>query len=266
MEFGAEDRAALRDAVRSLEYPNYAARIANLIGSPIEATLKRLPQRAQEGIQDATQLAIAKCLDVALRSLETRTRRAPADALHRFMAGVSGAVGGAGGFLALPVELPVSTVIMLRSIASIAASEGEDLSQVEPRLSCLEVFALGGRTDRDNAGETAYYVVRAALTQAIREAAAYISERGIAERGAPVLVRLIASIASRFGIVVSEKAAAQAVPMIGAAAGAAVNLVFTEHFQNMAHGHFTIRRLERKYGPDLVRRAYEREKDLLDGA
>src|SRR5690606_15359215 len=153
------------------------------------------------------------------------------------------------GFLALPVELPVSTVIMLRSIASIAASEGEDLSLVEPRLSCLEVFALGGRTDRDNAGETAYYVVRAALTQAIREAAAYISERGIAERGAPVLVRLIASIASRFGIVVSEKAAAQAVPMIGAAAGAAVNLVFTEHFQNMAHGHFTIRRLERKYGP-----------------
>jgi hypothetical protein len=179
------------------------------------------------------------------------------------MAGVSGAVGGAGGFLALPIELPVSTVIMMRSIANIAASEGEDLDQIESRLACLEVFALGGRTARDDASETAYYVVRAALTQAIREAATYISERGFAHKGAPALVRLIGAIASRFGIVVSEKAAAQAVPLVGAAAGAAVNLVFTEHFQNMAHGHFTIRRLERKYGPEVVREAYERERELL---
>jgi len=263
MDLAAEDRQALRNAVRDLEYPGYAARIANLIGGPIEVTLKRLPQGAQASIQDATQRAIAKCLQVALRSLNPESRQRSDDAFHRFMAGVSGAVGGAGGFLALPIELPISTVIMMRSIASIAASEGEDLEQIEPRLACLEVFALGGRTTRDDASETAYYVVRAALTQAIREAAAYISERGFAERGAPALVRLIAAIASRFGIVVSEKAAAQAVPMVGAAAGAAVNLVFTEHFQNMAHGHFTIRRLERKYGPEVVREAYERDRELL---
>jgi len=42
------------------------------------------------------------------------------------------------------VELPISTAMMLRSIADIAHSQGEDLEDMEARLSCLEVFALGG--------------------------------------------------------------------------------------------------------------------------
>jgi hypothetical protein len=38
-----------------------------------------------------------------------------------------------------------------------------------------------------------------------------------------VLVRVFAQIASRFGIVVTQKLAAQAVPLIGGVGGAAVN-------------------------------------------
>lgn len=38
--------------------------------------------------------------------------------------------------------------------------------------------------------------------------------------GGPVLVRLIAQIASRFGVVVTQKLSAQAVPIIGALGGA----------------------------------------------
>jgi len=56
---------------------------------------------------------------------------------------------------------------------------------------------------------------------------------------------------------VTSKAAAQAVPAIGAIGGAAINLAFIDHFQDMAHGHFIIRRLERTYGPETVRRAYD---------
>jgi hypothetical protein len=37
---------------------------------------------------------------------------------------------------------------MLRSIADIARSEGEDLSDPEAALSCVEVFALGGPVRR----------------------------------------------------------------------------------------------------------------------
>ena len=73
-----------------------------------------------------------------------------------------------------------------------------------------------------------------------------------------VLVRLIATLASRFGIIVSEKVAAQAIPLIGAAGGALINKIFIDHFQNMARGHFIIRRLERRYDKDLIRQEYDK--------
>jgi hypothetical protein len=50
---------------------------------------------------------------------------------------LSGAAGGTFGLAALPVELPVSTTIMLRSIAEIARSEGEDLSDPEASVSTI---------------------------------------------------------------------------------------------------------------------------------
>jgi hypothetical protein len=49
-----------------------------------------------------------------------------------------------------------------------------------------------------------------------------------------------------------------AVPAIGAAGGAAINLLFIDHFQDMAPGHFIVRKLERAYGAELVRAEYER--------
>ena len=83
-----------------------------------------------------------------------------------------------------------------------------------------------------------------------------MAERGLGAEGAPALVRLIGVLSSRFGIVVSEKVAAQAVPVMGAAGGALINTLFIDHFQNMARGHFIVRRLERIYGHDAVERAY----------
>ena len=72
-----------------------------------------------------------------------------------------------------------------------------------------------------------------------------------------MLVRLITQVASRFGAVVTQKAAAQTIPVIGALGGAAVNYAFIDHFQSVARGHFTVRRLERKYGKEIIFAAYE---------
>ena len=96
------------------------------------------------------------------------------------------------------------------------------------------------------------------LAKTVTEAARFIAERGVIEQGAPVLIRFITQVASRFGAVVTQKVAAQALPIIGALGGAAVNYAFIEHFQEMAKGHFTVRRLERAYGKDIVRAEYER--------
>jgi hypothetical protein len=147
---------------------------------------------------------------------------------------------------------------MLRSIADIARSEGEDLSDPETALSCIEVFALGGRTQSDDASESGYFALRGLLAKSVTEAARYLAHRGVIEEGAPVLVRFITQVAARFGIVVTEKVAAQSLPVIGALGGAAVNYIFIEHFQAVALGHFTVRRLERAYGKSLVQAEYER--------
>jgi hypothetical protein len=95
------------------------------------------------------------------------------------------------------------------------------------------------------------------------EAARYAAHRSLLDAGAPPLVRLTAQIAARFGLVVSQKVAAQAVPVIGALGGAAVNAAFMDHFQSMARAHFTVRRLERAYGREAVHAAYLEEKAAL---
>jgi hypothetical protein len=131
------------------------------------------------------------------------------------------------------------------------------LPWLDVRLACLEVLALGGRRGGDDAAGGGYWIVRAALARAVSEAAAFIAERGVAEEGAPPLVRLVALIAARFSTVVTEEVAAKAVPVVGALAGGAVNLLFMRHFQETARGHFVVKRLEKTYGVDAVRAAYE---------
>lgn len=162
------------------------------------------------------------------------------------------------GLMALSVELPISTTLMLRSIADIARSEGEPIMEAGSKLACLEVFAMGGTSQADDGAETGYFAVRAALAGAMTEAGKYLIERGLTKSGAPPLVRFLSEIASRYSIQVSEKAAAQAIPLLGAAGGATINLLFMDHFQNMARGHFIVRRLERAHGKETVQEAYRK--------
>ena len=83
--------------------------------------------------------------------------KAASGLLHKALAATTGAVGGSFGLAALPIELPISTIIMLRSIGDIARSEGEDLTNPETALSCLQVFALGGPKGVVDAGESGYF-------------------------------------------------------------------------------------------------------------
>ncbi|MBK7642723.1 MAG: EcsC family protein [Planctomycetes bacterium] len=256
--WAAEDLAALAAAARLLEHPSLAARLANKLGSPIESGIRKLPKGWQEKVQRASQAALQQALALALKTIGAKPSRFPSLArkLHGAAVAGTGAVGGAFGLLALPVELPITTGIMLRSIAKIAQSEGENLAQPEARLACIEVFALGGPSPKDDAAESGYFAARAALAGAMGEASRFLVEKGLAEPGAPVLVRFVARIAQRFSVQVSEKAAAEFVPILGAAGGATINVVFIDHFQSMARGHFAVRRLERKYGQGAVRAAY----------
>jgi hypothetical protein len=252
------DLADLKRAKVLLENPGIAAKLSSMVGSPVEKGMKMLPARWQKNVHTATEAALMKALDVAVSSLGKAKTSTSSDRLHKFAAAASGAAGGALGLAALAWELPVSTTVMLRSIADIAAAEGEDPRHLDTKLACLMVFALGSTKDTsDNAAESGYFAARSALARAVSEAAKHLAQKGIGKSGAPALVRLISLISSRFGIVVSQKAAAQAIPILGAAGGALINTIFIGHYQDMARGHFIVRRLEKVHGAEPVREAYD---------
>lgn len=257
MALSSSELEDLRTAKLLLENPGLAARISNLVGVPIEKGFELLPRKWNAVVNDATRKSIETALDVALWTMDPSQPESPSNWWHKLAVGTTGAAGGAFGLPALAIELPVSTTIMLRSIADIARSEGENLKMPEARLQCVQVFALGGRSKSDDGTETGYFGARAAMAKAVSEAAAHLARKGLSQKGAPAIVRLIAQIASRFSIVVSEKAAAQAVPLVGAFGGAVVNTLFIDHFQDMGRGHFIVRRLERLHGPEEVKRVYK---------
>ena len=253
-----QETGDLRQAVACLEGASFAQRLTDAVGRPVGMLGRTLPQPARRVIAQVSETALRGALRLALRTLDLNTPAKSANRAHKLALAASGAVGGALGLAALPVELPISTTILLRSIAEIAREEGEDLSAPEAALACVEVFALGGHAAGESAFESGYFAVRAALAKAVSDSARFVAAEGVAALPAPVIARLISQVAARFGIVVSEKIAAQAAPVLGAIGGAAVNAAFADHFQTLARGHFIVRRLERRHGASLIAFEYQR--------
>lgn len=256
MDLDEKDLNDLAISKALLENPGIAAKLSHVIGLPLEKGFEMLPRNWHLKIAEITKSALEKAVHTAVFTLKHTRTGSSSNALHKVAVATTGGIGGFLGLPGISVELPVSTTIMLRSIADIARSEGEDILSPEAKLACIEVFALGGPTAGDNASESGYFAVRAALAQSVSNAAEHIASRGLTDKGAPALVRLILLVAERFSFQVSEKAAAQAIPAVGAVGGATINTLFMNHFQQMAKGHFMVRRLERKYGAETVQTVY----------
>ncbi|MCQ1754274.1 EcsC family protein [Escherichia coli] len=265
----------LEKAVKLLEQATITEKMTQMVGKPIDYLMSKLPKGAEAQIYSLVEKALHKAADAALWSLNNEPNREASTKTNKFFAAVSGAVGGTFGFSALAIELPLSTTIMLRSVADIARSEGFDLDKVETKQACLEVFALGGPSENDDAVDTAYYATRSFTAEAMQILFKELSE--IATKKASVnaamnltptqtgkwLATLIEKVATRFGIVITEKTAAQVVPVIGAFAGATLNIMFTDYYQDMARGHFIIKRLEKKYGSEFIKSEYMKILNLV---
>lgn len=265
MALSEKDRRSLQIALNRLERQSFAQSLATKLGRPIDLVANLLPTVAHEKFDLGVQKALEGALHVAVESWTPSSASPRSRWLHTAATTIGGGISGFFGSWAIAVELPVSTTVILHSIAGIARSHGEDLSVPVNRMACLEVLALGPGRDLLLPSESRYYSARIALAQVMRDAAAHVAERGLAEEGAPQLILFINRVAARFSVEVSERAAAGAIPLIGAAGGAALNLIFTTHFHNVADAHFTVRRLERNYGPQLVREEYDRLLDQFEG-
>ncbi|MEO6693904.1 MAG: EcsC family protein [Ignavibacteria bacterium] len=245
----------LKEAKKLLEHPAFLMELSNIIGKPIEKVYSLLPVKFQEGAGSLAKKVLLKSLNILVSKMNNNNSKSN-NLFHKMLVTGTGSAGGFFGLPALAIELPITTAIMLRSIADIARSKGFDINDSETKLACLEVFALGGNSKRDDLSDNAYYLTRAALAQTLKEANKYILHKGIIKESAPAVMGFISKVASRFGIIISEGAAAKSIPIIGAASGGAINYVFMNHFQKMAQGHFTVKQLENKYGQEKIENLY----------
>ena len=256
-----KDREDLNQAVQLLEQETITERIAKVVGKPIDYLLSNIPDDYHDKLNDGVKVALEKAADAALWSLENEPHREASTLTNKILAGVSGAVGGMFGLSTLLLELPVSTTIMLRSVADIARSEGFDLADPLVKHACIEVFALGSPAEDDDAVETSYYAARGFTAQTIQVLSAELAASAAQKTASNVtpgqaakwLAALIEKVAARFGVVITEKMAAQIIPIIGGVAGASLNVMFTDFYQDMARGHFIVKRLEAKYGEEVIK-------------
>lgn len=258
-ELTPKDMSELRQARLLLENPGLAMKLTAMLGTSLEKGFALLPPGWSGTVAALSRKALEAAAHSAILTMKAgEQKKAAANSLHRLMVAGTGAAGGFWGIPALAVELPLATTIMMRSIADIARSEGHLVTDPAIKVACIEVFAFGGPGKGDDGSETGYFAVRAGLAQVVSDAARHIAGKGLSRTAPPVMVRLLTQVASRFGVQVSEKIAAQAVPVIGAFGGAVINTLFIDHFQAMARGHFILLRLEKKYGPEFIRAAYGR--------
>lgn len=258
------------------------AKSLNWMGQPLEYAQNRLPEKVRTAITRASRKAIEKALEFSINTVPAHDIPKPlADAkrdskksgkLHTAAAAAVGGVGGLLGLAALPVELPLATVIMLRSIAEIARNYGNDLSSFETKLDCLYVFSLGGKTNHDDAMESAYYTSKVIFSEVLKKSSAYIAGASAKEflsavesKSAPFIVRFVAEIAAQFEIRVTKKFLMQTAPVLGAVGGAGLNLLFASFFQECARHHFAMRNLEKTHGIEMTRDIFEAERRLLLG-
>lgn len=250
------DLKDLKKAKVLLERNRITVKAAAVFGDLAEKLVRLFPRTTQRHLEDACLVGLKKSWEFSITTLAPPGTPSAPEKFHRQYALVSGAIGGIG-VATLFAELPVTTVIMMRAVADIAKNEGEDFRQLETQIACLQVFALGGVDIAEkHCHVTKYYASRSLLSQPINQSARHIAKKGAAGMGAPFAAQLVVKITAYYQTWLSARTTAAAVPLAGAGMGAGINLIYLNYLREMARGHFIVRRLEKKYGSELVEREY----------
>jgi hypothetical protein len=204
--------------------------LLNRIGGQMEGALAALPEGVRDKVDAVVRQGLERSLDVALagrHAPDLGPRAAPA------AAALSGALGGIGGLPTALAELPVTVTLILSAIARVAEAEGFDTSDPAIRAEILRTLASGGPLDRDDGLDTAFLGARLALTGG-------------------AVQKLVATVAPVVAAALTRTLAAKAVPVLGAATGAAVNAAYLTYWRDCARVRFALMRLAILHGPDKV--------------
>lgn len=212
-------------------------KVISFAGTRAEGLMAHIPEAMRDRIEDLTAFGLRRCYAAA--NIARTSTRLPKSGRHghRIAAVLSGGAGGLGGLASAVVELPATVSIFFAAIQKVAVEHGFDPNDETVRLECLRVFGSGTPLEEDDGVNTAFLASRLAMT-------------GIGAQG------MIAAIAPRMAAVLSQKLAAQTVPILGAVTGATVNLAFITYYQELAHVRFGLLRLAQAHPEGEVMRAF----------
>lgn len=209
-------------ALRYQSASGLGVNLLNALGGQVENLLERLPAALRGQLSQGTSQALHLAMQAARQSRRVVPGQSPK--VNRLVSTAMGAMGGAAGLPGALVELPATTAFLLRTIQDAAAAEGFDPNAQSVMFDCLRVFASAGPLERDDGAETAFVSLRLSLS-------------------GQALNQVINTVAPRLATALGHKLAAQSVPILGAAAGATANYVYSGYYHEVALVHFGLRKL-----------------------
>ena len=182
------------------------------------------------------------------------------------------AEGIPGAQLVIPslilTDVTSSMTLLSRHTCRIATAYG--YSSKEPENLPHLMAAMAPQTDTSDEG---YLALKTAVVTSIREAGQFMSrttgvllDRQLLEREAPQMIRLIAYVADRLGVVVTQKELGVLVPIAGAVLNSSINVAFQQVGHQTAKDYFRRLLLEDRYGEELVSYAIQEEMVALKKA
>ncbi|TGD65122.1 staphylolytic protease PREPROENZYME LASA [Tabrizicola sp. WMC-M-20] len=204
--------------------------LVNRLGGTLERQMAMVPQVYRTQIERVVAQALSAAMTVAGQGdrLPDTGTRGPL-----FAAMASGAAGGAGGLPTALAELPVAVTVILHAIRQAARAEGFDPDDPAIRAECIRVFGAGSPLAEDDGINTSFVSARLTLT-------------------GPAVHKVIASVAPKLATALGQKLAAQAIPVIGAVTGAALNAAFLTYYSEIARVRFALLRLSQTHGAEQV--------------
>lgn len=209
--------------------------LVNRLSGSFEKQLGLVPQTYRTQIEQVVERALSASYRVAGQA-DRLPDTGPRGRLAAVMA--AGAAGGAGGLATAIAELPLTITLILNAIRQEARAAGFDPDRPDIRAECLRTFGAGSPLAADDGINTSFLSARLTLT-------------------GPAVQRVIATVAPRLAAALGQKLAAQAVPVLGAISGAALNAAFLGYYRDMARIRFQLLALAGRHGPDVVLAAFK---------
>lgn len=219
-------------------------RAFNRLGGGIENRITALPPNVRALVDGGTEGLLSSTYRAAGAVGALRVVPATGDWAHQIAVATGGALGGFGGLASATLELPATVALFFGAMQKIGAEHGFDPKSEKARLICLEVFGAGGPFASDDGSNTGFIGARLAVNSGAVQA---------------VIGRVAPAVAALLG----RKLASQAVPVIGAAAGAGLNLAFLAYFRDMARVRFGLERLAERHGAPAVEAQFRAEANSI---